>query len=123
MEDIKAAQSTIDDLKTYGFATSIDDFGTGYASIGYLKKFMFDHLKIDISFIREIVENIQDRTIVEAIISIAKTLNLKTIAEGIENKEQFYIMSVLGCEMGQGFFWDRPISAKEIESKYFNVYQ
>lgn len=123
MEDVGTAQMIIDELKTYGFAISIDDFGTGYASIGYLKKFMFDHLKIDISFIREIVENMQDRSIVEAIISIAKSLNLKTIAEGIENEEQLYIMSALGCEMGQGFFWDSPISAPEIESKYFKICQ
>ena len=114
MEDISIAKVCIEKLKSKGFAISIDDFGTGYASIGYLKKFMFDHLKIDISFIREIVANEEDRSIVEAIIAIAKTLNLKTIAEGIESKEQLSVMSKLGCEMGQGFFWDRPISAENI---------
>ena len=122
MEDVGIAQLIIEELKAYGFSISIDDFGTGYASIGYLKKLMFDHLKIDISFIREIVENPEDRTIVEAIIAIAKTLNLKTIAEGIESKEQLGIMNELGCEMGQGYLWDRPISALQIEKKYFNVY-
>lgn len=121
MEDVGIAQLTIEELKAYGFAISIDDFGTGYASIGYLKKFMFDHLKIDISFIREIVVNAEDRAIVEAIIGIAKTLNLKTIAEGIENKEQLYVMNSLGCEMGQGFLWNKPIDALQIEEKYFNV--
>ncbi len=121
MEDIRSAQAIIDELKAYGFAISIDDFGTGYASIGYLRKLMFDHLKIDISFIREIVENMQDRSLVQAIISIAKTLNLKTIAEGIENEEQLYIISQLGCEMGQGYFLSRPISAYEIEKKYFKI--
>lgn len=121
MEDVSCAQVIIDELKDYGFAISIDDFGTGYASIGYLKKFMFDHLKIDISFIREIAKNMQDRSLVEAIISIAKTLNLKTIAEGIENEEQLYIMSALGCEMGQGFFWGHPVSGSEIEDKYFKI--
>ena len=80
---------------------------------------MFDHLKIDMSFIREIVVNSEDRAIVEAIIAIAKTLHLKTIAEGIENEEQLYIVSALGCEMGQGYFWDKPISAHKIEEKYF----
>ena len=121
MEDIGITQLIIEELKNYGFAISIDDFGTGYASIGYLKKFMFDHLKIDISFIREIVENAEDRAIVEAIIAIAKTFNLHTIAEGIESEEQLYVMSRLGCEMGQGFFWDRPITAEEIENKYFKA--
>ncbi|MDF2612958.1 MAG: hypothetical protein K0S71_744 [Clostridia bacterium] len=118
MEDVGIAKLIMKELKEYGFTISIDDFGTGYASIGYLKKFMFDHLKIDISFVKEIVRNPQDRAIVEAIISIAKTLNLKTIAEGIESKEQLQMMSLLGCEMGQGFLWDKPISGVEIEDKY-----
>lgn len=121
MEDVEIAQLIIEELKTYGFAISIDDFGTGYASIGYLKKFMFDHLKIDISFIREIVVSTEDRAIVEAIIGIAKTLNLKTIAEGIETEEQLYVINELGCEMGQGFLWNKPIEASQIEEKYFNV--
>lgn len=119
MEDIGIAQLIIEELKSDGFSIAIDDFGTGYASISYLKKFMFDHLKIDISFIREIVENTEDRAIVEAIIAIAKTFNLHTIAEGIESEEQLNVMSTLGCEMGQGFFWERPIAAEQIEKKYF----
>ena len=118
MEDVGIAQLVIEQLRDYGFAISIDDFGTGYASIGYLKKFMFDHLKIDISFVKEVVGNEEDRAIVEAIISIARTLNLKTIAEGIESIEQLDVMSALGCEMGQGYFWDKPIDAMKIEEKY-----
>lgn len=118
MEDVDSARAIIEELKKYGFSISIDDFGTGYASIGYLKKFMFDHLKIDISFIREITKNAEDRVIVEAIIAIAKTFNLQTIAEGIENEEQLYIMISLGCEMGQGYLWDKPITAQEIQMKY-----
>lgn len=121
MEDIIVAQLIINNLREYGFSIAIDDFGTGYASIGYLKKFMFDHLKIDISFIREIANNAEDRSIVEAIIAIAKTLKLSTIAEGIENEEQLCIMNDLGCEMGQGFLWDRPISGDAIADKYFKL--
>ena len=74
------------------------------------------------SFIREIVVSVEDRAIVEAIIAIAKSLNLKTIAEGIENEDQLYMVSSLGCEMGQGYFWDKPICAKCIEEKYFVGY-
>ncbi len=118
MEDVEAAGLIIEELKKYGFLISIDDFGTGYASIGYLKKFMFDHLKIDISFIREITKNPEDRAIVEAIIAIARTFNLRTIAEGIESEDQLHIMMNLGCEMGQGYLWDKPITAEEIESRY-----
>ena len=122
MDDFESAKATIEELRAYGFAISIDDFGTGYASIGYLKKFVFDHLKIDMSFIREIVANVEDRAIVEAIVAIAKSLHLKTIAEGIENEDQLYVVSSLGCEMGQGYFWDKPICARMIEEKYFNGY-
>ncbi|PHV72028.1 hypothetical protein CS063_00695 [Sporanaerobium hydrogeniformans] len=118
MEDIGLAHFTLNELKDYGFCISIDDFGTGYASIGYLKKFMFNHLKIDISFIKEITKNNQDRAIVEAIISIAKSLHLTTIAEGIEDEEQLAVMSEMGCEIGQGFLWDKPISSTQIEEKY-----
>lgn len=121
IEDVEVAQKTIDTLRNYGILISIDDFGTGFASIGYLKNFMFEHLKIDISFIREIAKSTADRTIVEAIITIAKTLHLKTIAEGIEDEEQLNIVSSLGCEMGQGYFWNSPITPQKIEEKYFNV--
>ena len=122
MDDIESAKKIIASLRAYGFAISIDDFGTGYASIGYLKKFVFDHLKIDMSFIREIVVSVEDRAIVEAIVAIAKCLHLKTIAEGIENEDQLYVVSALGCEMGQGYFWDKPICAESIEHKYFMGY-
>lgn len=118
MQDVEIAQSTIRQLRKYGFKIAIDDFGTGYSSLGYLKKFLFDHLKIDISFIREIVQNPQDRAIVGAIISIAKALSLKTIAEGIETTEQLEIIQQMGCEIGQGYFWDAPLKSEDIQEKY-----
>lgn len=118
MTDVERANCIIAQLKAYGFTIAIDDFGTGYSSLGYLKKFLFDHLKIDISFIREIVENPQDRAIVAAIISIAKALKLKTVAEGIETLEQLNIMHEMGCEIGQGYYWDAPIDALALEEKY-----
>lgn len=119
MEDVGTAKVIIDELREAGFCIAIDDFGTGYASIGYLKQLLFDHLKIDISFIKEIVKNPKDRSIVQAIITIAKALNLSTVAEGIENKEQLEVVTELGCEMGQGYLWEKPICAKLIEEKYF----
>lgn len=118
MADIEMAQTIIKELKAYGFMIAIDDFGTGYSSLGYLKKFLFDHLKIDISFIREIVENPQDRAIVAAIISIAKALRLKTVAEGIETLEQLNLMHEMGCEVGQGYYWDAPIQPQVLKEKY-----
>lgn len=118
MQNVETAQATIEELRKYGFKIAIDDFGTGYSSLGYLKKFLFDHLKIDISFIKEIAQNPQDRAIVGAIISIAKALSLQTIAEGIETTEQLKIIQEMGCEIGQGYFWDQPLDAKSIQEKY-----
>ena len=118
MKDIEMAQKTIYELRKYGFKIAIDDFGTGYSSLGYLKKFLFDHLKIDISFTKEIVENHQDRAIVGAIISIAKALSLQTIAEGIETLDQLEIIQEMGCEMGQGYLWDAPLKPEDIQEKY-----
>ena len=118
IQEVEMAQQTILELRNYGFKIAIDDFGTGYSSLGYLKKFLFDHLKIDISFIREITKNPQDRAIVSAIISMAKALSLQTIAEGIETLEQLEIIQEMGCEMGQGYLWDAPLKPEDIKNKY-----
>lgn len=118
IQDIKLTQDILNRLNEYGFAIALDDFGTGYSSIGYLKQFKFDHLKIDISFIRGILKNKQDKNIVKAIIAIAKSFKLKTIAEGIEKEEQLKVVYNMGCEMAQGYLWAKPIPAKLIEEKY-----
>lgn len=119
MEDVEIVQNTLQEFKDYGFSISIDDFGTGYSSFSYLKRFIFNHLKIDISFVREITRNLSDRVIVEAIISMAKSLGLATIAEGIETQEQLDIIEQMGCQMGQGYLWDRPMEGIKLEDKYF----
>lgn len=118
IQDIKLTQDILNRLNEYGFAIALDDFGTGYSSIGYLIQFKFDHLKIDISFIRGILKNKQDKNIVKAIIAIAKSFKLKTIAEGIEKEEQLKVVYNMGCEMAQGYLWAKPIPAKLIEEKY-----
>lgn len=118
IQDINLTKDILNKLRGYGFAIALDDFGTGYSSIGYLKQFKFDHLKIDISFIRGILKNKQDKNIVKAIIAIAKSFKLKTIAEGIEKEEQLKFVFNMGCEMAQGYLWDKPIPAKLIEERY-----
>lgn len=122
MEDVDVARDMLKELRLNGFSIAIDDFGIGYSSLNYLKKFIFDHLKIDISFIREISHTQADRAIVAAIIDIAKALNLKTVAEGIESLEQLELIKEMGCEIGQGFLWDAPMSAEELEEKYLEKY-
>ena len=115
MQDIEFTKSVLTAMKEIGCSVSIDDFGTGYSSLAYLKRFPVDNLKIDISFIREMVKDPDSASIVMAIINMAHTLNLKTIAEGIETEEQWNFLRLLRCDMGQGFYLSKPLPAEEIE--------
>ncbi len=97
-------------LRHYGISISIDDFGTGYSNLGYLKKFDVETLKIDRSFIHDLIENEYNRTIVKAILQICKGLEIKAIAEGVEDKETAQLLKLWGCHSAQGFYWSKPIS-------------
>jgi diguanylate cyclase (GGDEF)-like protein/PAS domain S-box-containing protein len=118
VRDIKFTNSVLNELKNIGVSVSIDDFGTGYSSLAHLKRFPIDNLKIDISFVREIVKDPDSASIVMAIINMAHTLQLKTIAEGIETEEQWKFLRLLRCDMGQGFYLSKPLPAMEVE-KFF----
>jgi diguanylate cyclase (GGDEF)-like protein/PAS domain S-box-containing protein len=115
MHNVEFTSSVLKKLKDIGVSISIDDFGTGYSSLSYLKRFPIDNLKIDISFIREIANDPDSASIVTAIISMAHSLNLKTIAEGVETEEQWKILRLLRCHMGQGYLFSPPLPAKEAE--------
>lgn len=97
------------DLVNHGVTFSIDDFCTGYSSMSYLKKFPVSTLKIDKSFVDDIVNDHQDRAIVQAIITLAASLKIKTIAEGTESKEQVDVLNTLGCYAIQGYWHSRPL--------------
>lgn len=99
----------MNDLRNLGITFSIDDFGTGYSSMSYLKKFPVSTLKIDKSFVDDIVSDHQDRAIIEAIITLATSLEMKTIAEGTETKEQVDILNFIGCYAIQGYWHSRPL--------------
>ncbi len=101
---------TIHRLKSLGFTLSLDDFGTGYSSLSYLKNIPFDTIKIDKTFIDDII-NPQGEAFVLMIINIAKTLELKVVAEGVESKEQEQILKKLGCDYYQGYLCSKPIEA------------
>ena len=118
MQDIEFTKSVLTAMKEIGCSISIDDFGTGYSSLAYLKRFPIDNLKIDISFIREMVQDPDSASIVVAIINMAHTLNLKTIAEGVETEEQWNFLRLLRCDMGQGFYLSKPLPAGEIEKLF-----
>jgi len=107
-------QDTMARLRDLGIKIAIDDFGTGYSSLSYLKNWRVDALKIDRSFVRDLVTDSSDLAIVSAIIAIARHLHIEVIAEGIEAYQQVEILRRLGCTVGQGFLFARPMSADEI---------
>lgn len=115
MQDTEFTKHVLNKLKAAGFSISIDDFGTGYSSLSHLKKLPVDNLKIDISFIREIAHDPDTASIVTAIIGMAHTMNLKTIAEGVETEEQWKILRLLRCDLAQGFYYSKPVPAGEVE--------
>lgn len=115
MHDRDRAVELLKQLKKHGLALSIDDFGTGYSSMAYLKQFPVDKLKIDRSFIGDLATDKGDRAIVNAIIAMAKSLNLKVIAEGVETKAQADLLRSYGCNEVQGFYFGRPMPLKEFD--------
>jgi len=101
------------DIKKLGVHFSIDDFGTGYSSLAYLKRLPLNTLKIDQSFVRDVTTNTNDAVIVEAILSMAKHLGFKTIAEGIETKDQVDFLNKSGCHAYQGYYFSKPLPVDE----------
>jgi diguanylate cyclase (GGDEF)-like protein/PAS domain S-box-containing protein len=111
-----AAISTMDALHGLGVRLSLDDFGTGYSSLSHLKRFPLHTLKIDQSFVRDIDSDPDDRAIVQAIIQMARALNLRTVAEGVETDAQHAFLRREGCDMMQGYLFCRPMDADAIEA-------
>ncbi|VAW43730.1 diguanylate cyclase/phosphodiesterase (GGDEF & EAL domains) with PAS/PAC sensor(s) [hydrothermal vent metagenome] len=95
-------------LKDMGILIAIDDFGTGYSSLEYLRRLPIDYLKIDKSFVSDLTENNSSQVIIETIISMAKHLNLQTVAEGVETEAQFEILKSIGCDLFQGYLFGKP---------------
>lgn len=112
---------TVRDLKLSHIGVSVDDFGTGYSSLSYLKKFEISRLKIDRSFVKEIAHHADDRSIVGAILDMAKHLGIEVIAEGVETWEQFEILSALQCRVMQGYLFSRSLSAEAADQLLNNM--
>ena len=116
IKDTEKVLATVRQLKSLGLKLSIDDFGTGYSSLSYLKQFDVDKLKIDQSFVRDMADDPNDAAIVRAIIQMAKSLNLTTIAEGVEDERQLALLRLQHCDEVQGYHFARPMPADEFES-------
>lgn len=114
MENAEMAILMLKQIKETGVQVSIDDFGTGYSSLSYLHRFPIDLLKIDRSFVSAMEENTENGEIVRTVVALAKALNLKVVAEGIESIHQFHQLRVLGCEYGQGYLFSKPLPVSEI---------
>jgi diguanylate cyclase (GGDEF)-like protein len=115
MHNAAAGALMLQNLKQMGVKLSIDDFGTGYSSLSYLKRFPIDELKIDQSFVRDVMTDPDDAIIAKAIITLAHELNLKVTAEGVETKEHMDFLLGRRCDKAQGFYFGRPLHADEFE--------
>ncbi|MGN0596797.1 MAG: putative bifunctional diguanylate cyclase/phosphodiesterase, partial [Ruminiclostridium sp.] len=118
-ENLDVLERVFRELKEYGFHISIDDFGTGYSSLNMLKNLPVDVLKIDREFLSGAEENQRACDIIAHVISLAVALNMKTISEGIETEEQAQLLTKLGCNMAQGFYFARPVPVEEFEKRAY----
>ena len=123
IHDTEKVLETIKLIKEMGIQLSIDDFGTGYSSLAYLKRFAVDKLKIDQSFVRDVLKDSEDANIVKTIIQMAKSFNLKSIAEGVESKEVLDVICEFGCDEVQGYHFAKPMPVDEFEDYYINKFQ
>ncbi|MFL9879594.1 EAL domain-containing protein [Herbaspirillum rhizosphaerae] len=116
MLDTENTRTTLKRLKAMGIDLLLDDFGTGFSSLSYLKRFPFDRVKIDRSFVTNLAENSDDAAITKAIISMAHSLGIKVIAEGVETEAQFVLLRDQQCDEMQGYFFSRGISSQDLEA-------
>jgi EAL domain-containing protein (putative c-di-GMP-specific phosphodiesterase class I) len=115
MDDPKRALSTLDRLHAMGFKLSIDDFGTGYSSLAYLKRLPVDELKIDRSFVSGMETDRDDAVIVRSTIDLGHNMDLRVVAEGVENEAVWHLLAEAGCDIGQGYFMSKPIPANQLD--------
>ena len=111
MNDAEQTRTIMADLQRAGIGISVDDFGTGYSSLGYLRRFPLDAIKIDKSFVRDLMTEPDDATIVRTVIAMAHSLGLEVVAEGVETEDQLAFLTAQGCDRAQGYLFSRPVPA------------
>ncbi|MBC7905330.1 MAG: EAL domain-containing protein [Rhodospirillaceae bacterium] len=114
MRDAESAIAVVQHMKEMGISCAIDDFGTGYSSLSVLKRFPISKLKIDRSFVMDVITDANDAAIVDAIVAMAKALKMKVIAEGVEHTQHLEFLRALGCDQMQGYLFSRPLPAEEM---------
>ncbi len=123
MENASESINALHRIKALGVKLSIDDFGTGYSSLSYLKRFPLDELKIDRSFVQDLSNNADDVAIIDAVIAVARSLRLSTVAEGVETKEQLAFLKQRDCQQYQGYFFSKPLTAAEVSARFQRIFQ
>jgi EAL domain-containing protein (putative c-di-GMP-specific phosphodiesterase class I) len=112
MQDLDRSRRALSELRGLGVQLSLDDYGTGYCSLTYLRDLPLNEVKIDRSFVMNLVPGSTDAAIVASTVQLARTLGLRTVAEGVENLEVLRFLADLGCDLGQGFLLGRPVAAE-----------
>jgi len=115
LNDVEDVIAKMTDLKSHGLRLSLDDFGTGYSSLAYLRRLPLDELKIDLSFVRDILADAASGAIAQAILTLGKAMGLRVIAEGVETEEQRDFLIRMGCHSFQGFLYSRPLPLEEFQ--------
>ena len=114
LQDETHTLALLHQLREIGVRISMDDFGTGYSSLAYLRNFPFDKIKIDRSFVRDMLVRKDCQAIIRAVVGLARSLGITTIIEGIETKEQFAFAKADGCDEGQGYLFAKPMPEREV---------
>ena len=113
IKDTEAAVATLRALRAMGFRTALDDFGTGYSALGYLRRFAFDTLKIDRSFVRDLSHDGEAQVIVDTILAMSRALGMTTVAEGVESRVEAQMLRERGCQRLQGYLISQPLPATQ----------
>jgi EAL domain-containing protein (putative c-di-GMP-specific phosphodiesterase class I) len=116
MGDRERARDILNQLRTFGIKVAVDDFGTGYSSLAYLRELPIDELKLDRSFVQPMANDPRAAAIVRSTISLAHSLGMRLVAEGVENEITADHLALSGCDVSQGFFFSRALPARELES-------